>query len=294
MIITYLGPMGTFTEEAAIRLQPTGERRPIDSLELVAQSLTDEGIEHDGERIQAELGVMAYYNRLKGLVQECLDSIYERGLHIVGAQRLPIVLSIGTHPDAESGSTIYTHPKAFAQSSVWLSEHVPGARFSDAGSTAGGAEYIGEGNSGFAIGPRIALEMYGLEIIAEGVENEIKNGGVNFTDFYLVSREGVGEFVEGIDYQTMVAITPPEDRPGLLAEILNQVAYHGINNAKIHSRPAIDWVDIEEAQMFYLEMDTHEGSDDFRRCVDTLRYKLAQVNGDDVVRVLGSYPRPSL
>jgi len=92
----------------------------------------------------------------------------------------------------------------------------------------------------------------------------------------------------------MVAITPHVDRSGLLAQILQHVAFFGINNAKIHSRPAIDFVAIDiDPQMFYLEMMTHESSPAFRKCVDSLTFALTPEGRDvEVVRVLGSYRRP--
>ena len=90
----------------------------------------------------------------------------------------------------------------------------------------------------------------------------------------------------------MIAITPHFDQAGLLAGILQQVSFHGLNNAKIHSRPAIDDVPIRgmEPQMFYLEIMCRMDNPDFRRCIDSLRYKLGPGGKRaEVVRILGSY-----
>ena len=75
-----------------------------------------------------------------------------------------------------------------------------------------------------------------------------------------------------------------------------QIAYYGLNNAKIHSRPALDNVEMDlEPQMFYLEIMNHKDSEDFKRCIDSLKYKLTPKRKDvEVVRVLGSYERPKL
>ena len=90
----------------------------------------------------------------------------------------------------------------------------------------------------------------------------------------------------------MVAITPQEDRPGLLAEILQIVANHNLNNAKIHSRPALDNVAMNEIepQMFYLEIMAHERQENFNTCIEALKSMLVTSTG--VVRILGSYGMP--
>ena len=103
----------------------------------------------------------------------------------------------------------------------------------------------------------------------------------------------------GENYLTMLAITPHHDEAGLLAGILNQVAYYNLNIAKIHSRPALDDFSEEEygkdlePQMFYLEIMTHQDNEDFKRCVDSLEYKLGKDLEVEIARVLGSYEKPA-
>tara|TARA_Y100000310_G_scaffold242592_1_gene246742 strand:+ start:173 stop:988 length:816 start_codon:yes stop_codon:yes gene_type:complete len=269
MIITHLGPRGTFTEEAAENLADGGELQPLVSLEAVAKSLAEE----------ADYGVMAYYNMLEGVVQECLDLIYENDLFIVGAHRVPIKISVGGF----SRDRVYSHPKALAQCSEWLTENVPDAVLIPVTSTAAGAEEVKKAGRGYALASKTAIIGSGLELVEEDIGNR-RGGRSNYTDFYLVATEEGGEYQEGLRYQTMVAITPREDRAGILAGILEKVAHQGINNSKIHSRPALDAGGMDEAQMFYLEMDIHKDSDGFRRCVDSLK--------SNEVRVLGSYKRP--
>jgi len=287
--ISYLGPKNSYTGQAtkmlAERIREETELVDLVSLQAVANSVAS---------LDADMGVMACYNYLEGLVQECLDLIYENDLRINRMQRLPIVLSIGAYKENTSKGEVYSHPKALAQCSEWLWSHYKDSEQIPVTSTAAAAERVAETRSGLAIASSGVLEKCGLKIVAEDIGNK-KHGRTNFTDFYLVARENGQEYDETKRYLTMVAITPYVDKPGLLAEILQQVTYHNLNNAKIHSRPALDDIVIDtlEPQMFYLEIMDHQASTDLRRCIDSLRYKLTPKGRDvETVRILGSYERP--
>jgi len=287
--ISYLGPKNTYSEQAtrmlAQRMKTETELIGLPSLEAVAKSVSLK---------DADMGVMAYYNYLEGLVQESLDIIYENNLEIKAMQRLPIILSIGCHKENTNKTEVYSHQKALAQCSEWLWTNLKDSNRVPAINTAAAAEKVRETRSGLAIASTEALRERGLQIIAEDIGNK-KNNRRNFTDFYLVARENNQQFEQTKRYLTMVAITPNIDKQGLLADILNQVAYHGLNNAKIHSRPALhdpgkcDF----EPQMFYLEIISHKKDKHFLKCIDSLKYKLTPKNRDvEVVRVLGSYEKP--
>jgi len=286
--ISYLGPKNTYTVQAtkmlAEKIREETELVDLVSLEAVARSIAS---------CEADMGVMACYNYLEGLVQECLDLIYENNLRINGMQRLPIVLSLGAHRENTNKNEVYSHPKALAQCSEWLWSHYKNSKQIPSTSTAAAAQKVAEAKSGLAIASSGALEKCDLELVAEDIGNK-KYGKKNFTDFYLVARENGQEYDEARRYLTMVAITPQVDKPGLLAEVLQQIAYYNLNNAKIHSRPALDNVMIDnlEPQMFYLEIMDHQESNDLRKCIDLLRYKLTPKGRNiETVRVLGSYER---
>ena len=290
MRISYLGPAGTYSEKAALKLSESMhgcELSPELSLESVAKKV------HSGS---SGLGVMAYYNHLEGLVQECLDIIYENKLQIVGMQRVPITFSIASYPGSRDSSAVYSHPKALAQCSAWLLANCPDSRQIAVESTAAGAIKVMESKAGLAIASKNALEECNLSIVAEDISNR-RHGSSNFTDFYLVSKDGLHpEPVMGKDYLTMVAITPHFDKVGLLAGILQQTAWHELNNAKIHSRPAIDDVRIEdnlEPQMFYLELRCHMSSKRFNEFTKSIENGLNPGRKSiEVVRILGSYENP--
>lgn len=293
MKIFYLGPTDTFSEKAAqllaSKVDGEPELTPLASIGAVAKSVTaaEQGNNH--------FAVVPYYNYLEGLVQECVDLVYENNLFMIGAQRVPIAFCIGMHPNNKDFTKIYSHSKALAQCSDYIWEHFPDSLELPVSSTSEGSNLVTKNQSGLAISSKAALGRNNLKIIAEDIGNK-RHGRSNFTDFYLLSKVPVEHYDPQFDYLTMIAVTPHLDRAGLLAEILGQIAYHGLNNAKIHSRPAIDEVTMDvEPQMFYLEIMCHKSNPDFKRCIDSLRYRLTPKGKDvEVVRVLGSYRRPLL
>jgi prephenate dehydratase len=161
-----------------------------------------------------------------------------------------------------------------------------------AASTTEGVKHVCNDKRGFVIAGLDALQAHGVPVLAEDIGNT-RHGKSNFTDFFLLAGAPVMQFLPDIQYSTMIAVTPHIDRVGLLEEILFQIAYHDLNLAKIHSRPAIDDVKyaVGEPQMFYLEIMCHSGQENFQRCVESLQYKFSLHGSQcDAVRVLGSYP----
>jgi prephenate dehydratase len=90
---------------------------------------------------------------------------------------------------------------------------------------------------------------------------------------------------------SLVAITPQINRPGLLSELLGQFHFYGMDIAKIHSRPAIDAVDLsEEPQMFYLEVKCAPSAESLVRCADAIGYKFEVASQPEkMFRILGGF-----
>ena len=272
----------------AKRFPQAPELVPLASLEAVAKSLRGTSAE------RTDYAVMACYNFLEGLVQECLDLIYENKLSILGSQRIPIEFAIGCAPGNIEFQKVFSHPKALAQCSDYLRPLSQG-RAVPAASTAVGAKTVSESKSGLAIASKSALTEFGLEILGENIGNR-RHEKVNFTDFYLVGTEDRPAMGADAEFLTMIAVTPRTDRLGLLAEILGQVAYHDLNIAKIHSRPALEEVASEvEPQMFYLEIMCHRDAARVPAVCGLLALQVHPAGTSaEVVRVLGTYPKPRL
>jgi prephenate dehydratase len=283
MKIFYLGPPKTFSEQAATvfagKLGGDMEFVPQPNFQQIAQASAAEPLN--------TVAVFPYYNFLEGLVQESLDLIFEYGLFIQGACRVPIAFFLGGFVAELSSGSVYSHGKALAQCSDFLKDRLPEAVVKPVSSTAEAARLVKELKDGLAIASREALHEHGLPILASDIGN-LRHGRTNFTDFLLVSADCKRLFPQPKKlFRTMVAITPKAERVGLLAEILAQFAFFNLNVAKIHSRPAIDPVQIDiEPQMFYLEVMSSAESEDLQRCTEALNYRY----GKHAVRHLGSFP----
>ena len=133
------------------------------------------------------------------------------------------------------------------------------------------------------------MKKFGVPIFAHDVGN-LRRGKSNFTDFFIVRVDGAGTANDlGVPDHTMIAITPRIDRPGLLAELLGQFHFYGLDIAKIHSRPAIESVESdEEPQMFYLEVKCAPNADPLLRCAEAIRYRFGREEApDELVRIMG-------
>lgn len=308
--IFYLGPAGTFSEMAARKFNTTigGDLKPFHSVKEVLCQL-NAGRKNELAR---QFGVVPYYNQKKGVVLDHLDLIYEHKAHIAGVARVPIDLALGAYPGNETdlfphrgvnkSYTVCSHPKALEQCENFLFEYIPNRQLISTASTAAAALHALTTKSSFAIAHPSTLKQYELKILFSDIADK-RHGIKNFTDFYLVSAEPFScKRKEFANYLTMIAVTPHFDEIGLLAKkILTVVADHQLNCAKIHSRPAIDFVEPiikngnSEPQMFYLEIEAHPSDPEFAVCIDLMRKKLTPIGKDvEVVRVLGTYEKPNL
>lgn len=289
----YLGPEETFSEQAAKSLL----RRSGACMSLVPAKTLQQAIRpldsFSPREEETDWAVVPYYNLYEGLIQETLDLVTEYRLTILAAERVSIRFALGGLESSSSrdAETIFSHPKALAQCSDYLRRHFPRAAQREIESTAGAVEKIAATSTGLAIARREAFLRYALPILAEDIGNR-QYGRANYTEFLLIGRSA-RSFAEAKRYRTMVAVIPAVDYVGLLADILGQIAFFGINLLKIHSRPALfEHETPNDPQMFYLEMETRIDSREFRLCRDSLELRLARgkEGGEAVVRLLGEYP----
>jgi prephenate dehydratase len=284
MRLHYLGPAGTFTEQAAQRL---ARRAGIDAAFEPAASIQSafEALRRDA----AAAAVVPYYNHLEGLIQETIDGVFESGVPIVAAERLPITFAIGRHRDPGDVEVIYSHPKGLAQCSDYVTARHPGAKTVPLTSTAEAARRAATEPGALAIARREAIEAAGLVVVADDIGNRT-HGRQNYTEFLLLGRHRAS--VPGdAPCRTMLAVMPYEDRVGLLADILNQFAFYRINLAKIHSRPGvIRGNTARDPQMFYFEVTCRDDSPDFLACSSAINYRFGVRGQAPPLLSLGCYP----
>ena len=275
--IGFLGPEGTFTEEALLSepvyagadITPFGSL--VDVLESVRQGTVD-------------LGFIPLENAIEGTVRDIIDSlVFDFDLRI---QR-EVVLDIHLHLMAAPGialsqvERVASIPVATAQCRKFLTSQLPDAELVATNSTADAARLLGQGDLFLterptaAIAPKLAASLYGLEILAERVEDHPDNQ----TRFIAVARSGV-PVPTGHD-RTSIACFQSADHPGSLYAILGHFAARNINLTKLESRPT------KQALGDYCFIIDFEGHVADAMVADCLRDLHAELAG---VKFLGSYP----
>jgi prephenate dehydratase len=266
----FLGPSGTFTEEALLSFR-------IPDLEAIACS-SIEDVFAAVEEGRAEAGIVPIENSVEGSVNATLDALaFDSSLTI----HREVVLDINHALIAEPGATldeievVASHPHATAQCRRWLAEHLPGRTIAAANSTAEAVQRAVAEHGVAAVGTRVAAEIHNGVVLADAIGDYADNK----TRFVVVGRS-VPE--RGDDDKTSLALFMYEDRPGALLMILSEFAYGSINLTKIQSRPTKRALG---EYMFFVDLQGHIDDPEVALALDCLRLKLREV------KVLGSYPR---
>ena len=271
----YLGPEGTFTEQA-LRSLPAAAKADLHPCATVTVALdaVREG-EVDGAVVPIESSV-------EGSVPVTLDELATGDLLMVTREMtVPVAFSLMARPGTlrEDIRRVATHPIAAAQTRRWTALHLPGAEVVHATSTAAAAASVAEPDSPWdaAIAAPLAATHYRLSVMAEGVAD---NPDAE-TRFVLVSRPGLPVAATGADKTSLVAFIL-DDHPGALLEILEEFTLRGVNLSRIESRPT--GVGLGR-YCFSIDCEGHIEDARVGEALTGLRRMCADV------RFLGSYPR---
>ena len=275
MRIAYLGPPGTFSEDALHdAVGDAGfEAVPCPSIYAAVTSVTS------GE---ADRALVPFENSIEGAVRSTLDTLAfdAEGVSIVGEHDLPISHSLIARseiplPDIR---VVLSHVQATAQCARFLRDTLPAADVRSVGSTAEAVRLVSESDEPWAaLGTRSSAELYGGTILREGVEDEPDN----VTRFVWIAPEGTGASGEGPWRTTLVFSELGEDKPGALVEALGAFSDRGVNMTRIESRPRRRGLG---RYMFFLDLEGSTEDEVVSEAIEDLRSKA------ESVRVLGSYP----
>ena len=268
--VAYLGPQGTFSEEAAILYAPDSERLPYPTIRDAAMA---------AESRQTDGAVLPIENSIEGAVNMTLDYlIHDSTLSIVDEVVLAIrqCLIIADGSRREDIETIRSHPQALAQCQRYLESNFPNARLVASISTAGAVEEVlNEGKNSAAIGNRRAAELFGASVLDSGIEDNPNN----MTRFVAMGRNSPPP---SGDDKTSICFGFDSDVPGQLYGALEEFARREINLAKIESRPTRH----ELGQyVFLVDMVGHRDDEPVAFAIEAMERRVAQL------RVFGSYPR---
>ncbi len=275
MRVAYLGPAGTFSEDALRAASDGAEIEPLPSA-TIYEAIT--AVE-DG---RADRALVPFENSIEGSVRATLDALaFEaESVAIVGEHDHPISNSLIAARELalDSIEAVYSHPQASAQCSRFIRAELPGAEVRSASSTAEAVRTVAESDQPWAAlaGPSAAA-IYDAVVLRESVEDEDDN----VTRFVWLAPAGTAPGGGGPWKTTLSFSELGADHPGALVEALTEFSSREINLTRIESRPLRQGLG---RYMFFCDL---EGSLDDERvasAVGALREKAENV------RVLGSYP----
>ena len=268
--VAYLGPAGTFTEQAVHLYKPDAVLHSFSSIRGVALAV-DSGI--------ADEGVVPIENSLQGSVNETLDVlISQRGLFIRQELVLPIVHCLLVIPDTEVSAieVVYSHPQALGQCREFLERCFPKAQLVASLSTAAAvADMKQSKHTSAAIAPYGAAELNQVRVLAKNIQDNDSNA----TRFVVLADQDSRP--TGRD-KTSICFSFAEDKPGLLYEAFGEFVRRDINLAKVESRPSKN--NLGE-YIFLVDVDGHRDDPKVDEAIGVLEKRCS------MFRVFGSYPR---
>jgi prephenate dehydratase len=271
--VGYLGPAGTFTEEALFTQPDLAQAQlvPIGSIpDVLAATASSE----------VDVGFVAIENAIEGSVNVTLDMLaFETDLLIQREVVIPVNLCLIGLPGAKLDDikVVMSFPHATAQCRGFLSERLPGVTTQATNSTADGSRQVAEEGDlqTAALGTARSAEVYGLEVLAHEIEDHPENA----TRFVVVSHDGIPA-PTGHD-KTSIVVFQRADAPGSLLGILQEFAARTINLTKLESRPT------KKALGDYCFLIDLEGHISDEVVADALRELMIK---QGTIKFLGSYP----
>jgi chorismate mutase / prephenate dehydratase len=267
--VAYLGPQGTFSEQALRRHFGGGvDGVPAPSIDEVFRAC---------ESGAAQFAVVPAENSTEGAVGRTLDLLLVTPLRICGEVELRVQQHLMAKAgDAAAVKRVYSHPQSLAQCADWLERHLPGAERVPLGSNAEAAECASREPGAAAIGGEAAAERYGLALLARGIEDDPNN-----TTRFLVLGT-LEPAPTGRDRTSLVMSA--ENRPGAVHALLTPLAENGVSMTRIESRPARAMRAALWEYVFYVDLEGHQQDARLAAALAELRRQAP------FLKVLGSYP----
>jgi chorismate mutase/prephenate dehydratase len=269
LAVAFLGPLGTYSEEAAIK-QFGGLSNPMQcaSIDEVFR-LVESG--------KADYGVVPVENSTEGAIGRTLDLLLGSKLQVCGEVDLPVHHNlISTFKKLSDIEVVYSHSQSLAQCHEWLSTHLPKAKLQAVASNAAGAKKAEEDaiiTGSAAIASKRSAEIFGLNILEERIEDDPRNT----TRFLVIANHDVAP--SGRD-KTSLAMSV-RNIPGAVVELLAPLAQNEVSMTKLESRPSHTgmW-----EYVFFVDIEGHRNDEKVAKALQTLE------NNASFLKVLGSYP----
>lgn len=266
MTVAFLGPEGTYSQEAA--LKHFGGMMP-----LAAATSIDEVF----RRVETEevgYAVVPVENSTEGAVGRTLDLLLATPARVCGEVMLPIRQCLmSKNKTIGSITRVYSHTQSLAQCQHWLARHLPRAETIAVVSNAEAARLASRERGTAAIASRTAADLYGLQLLARNIEDEARNT----TRFLVMASHDAAP--SGKDKTSLILAT--RNVPGAIHELLTPLAANGVSMSKLESRPARTglW-----EYVFYVDIEGHARDTNVARALSEIERKAS------LFKNLGSYP----
>lgn len=266
MAVAYLGPEGTFSQEAVVKhFGASTGGRPQASIDDVFRTV---------ESGESAYGVVPVENSTEGAVGRTLDLLLSASARICGEVNLPVRQNLMSNARNRGAiRTVYSHTQSLAQCQGWLARHLPNAERVAVVSNAEAAQLAAKDKRAAAIASRTAAGLYGLKLLARNIEDDPKNT----TRFAVIGREDAAP--SGRDKTSLILST--RNVPGAIHDLLTPLAKHGVSMTRLESRPARTgrW-----EYVFYIDIEGHRSDPRVAQALAALEAKAA------MLKLLGSYP----
>lgn len=273
MNVAYLGPAGTFTQQALLTFAPDADGVPVASVDNALAAI---------RAGQVDAAMVPIENSVEGGVSATLDALADGNtLHVVGEQLVPITFVLAARPGTSMTDItgIGTHSHAWAQVRSFVHERLPEAVYVPTLSTAAGAAGLEAEHPSYdaTVCAPVAADNHGLAVLAQ----DIGDNKQAVTRFVMVAPAGNLPAPTGAD-KTTIVLYQRADRAGALLGLLEQFAARGINMTRLESRPTGVAMG---SYCFSIDFEGHVADERVGEALKGLRRVAADV------RFLGSYPR---
>lgn len=264
--VAFLGPLGTFSEEAANK-QFGGLSAPI-------QCSSIDEVFRQVETGQANYGVVPVENSTEGAVGRTLDLLMQTSLKICGEIELAVHHNLlSKHSDISQISKVYSHSQSLGQCHEWLNKNLQNTERQSVVSNAEAARLSILADGTAAIASKRAADLFGLNILAENIEDDPKNT----TRFLVLAQHDVAP--SGKDKTSLLMAT--KNVPGAMLALLEPLAKHGVSLTKFESRPSK--IGMWE-YIFFLDIEGHYQEPKVAAAIKELEGRAS------FLKLLGSYP----
>jgi chorismate mutase/prephenate dehydratase len=263
--VTYLGPEGTFSEQAV--------RKHFGSaVESLACGTVDEAFRR-AESGGAQFTVVPVENSTEGVVGRTLDLLLATPLLICGEIELRVQQNLLSRSELKALRRVYSHSQSLAQCAGWIAQNIPSAERIAVTSNAEAAQRAAREEGAAAIAGEAAAERYGLAILARAIEDSPNNT----TRFLVLGNLAAAP--TGRDRTSLVMSA--ENKPGAVHALLTPLARHGVSMTRIESRPSKNrlW-----EYVFFIDVEGHQRDGALAQALAELKDKAP------FLKVLGSYP----